>query len=34
MSNEYDEQQEKVGMFLFLLGMVIFGGLSIYLWFT
>lgn len=34
MSNEYDEHQEKLGGFLFLLAMVIFGGLSVYLWFS
>lgn len=34
MSNEYDEQQEKMGAFLFVLSIVIFTGLSLYLWFT
>ena len=34
MSNQFDKQQENMGLFLFLLSMVLFGLFSLYLWFT
>lgn len=34
MGDQYDKQQESMGAFLFLLALVLFGVLTIYLWFS